>query len=203
MAFEVKCSRCDRRYSGFRTRCPYCGARRSKKGKRAEDDNSKLKLIIGLLLIVILVVAVIVLIVMAIKGGDGDSKDPASTTTAPVETVTPADDVESVDSTPIPTVEPTVEPTPTEPPAIGPESVNITLWGQTKTDITVKVGDSYDLEYSTIPANAEGEAVWSSDNEDVVVVLQSGNITIIGAGTTTVRLKVGDAEASCIVRASN
>lgn len=61
---EVKCGRCDRRYSGLRGRCPYCGARRNKSGKRASSsDNSKWHLIVGVLILVVLVAAVIVLIV--------------------------------------------------------------------------------------------------------------------------------------------
>ena len=65
---DVKCGRCDRRYSGFRARCPYCGARRGKRGKHANDsDNSKGKLIIGLLLILVLVVAVVVLVVTSVN----------------------------------------------------------------------------------------------------------------------------------------
>jgi uncharacterized protein YjdB/DNA-directed RNA polymerase subunit RPC12/RpoP len=195
VAFEVKCSRCDRRYSGFRTRCPYCGARRSKKGKRAEDDNSKLKLIIGLLLLLILIVAVIVLVVMAVSGDSDKTVD-----ATPAATVDATADVNSVDSTPIPTVEPTAEPTPTEEPVIGPESVTIKLWGKTATDITVSVGESYDLTYGTTPEDAEGEVTWTSSDEDKLIVLQSGNITAIASGTVTVTVKVGDVESSCIVR---
>ena len=61
---QVKCGRCDRTYSGLRSRCPYCGAHRHKRGKRTTDgDNATWKLIIGVLLIVILIAAVIVILV--------------------------------------------------------------------------------------------------------------------------------------------
>lgn len=71
---DVKCGRCDRRYSGLRNRCPYCGARRGKRGKHADDsDNSKAKILIGSLLILVLIVAVVVLIITSAKGrSEGD-----------------------------------------------------------------------------------------------------------------------------------
>ena len=73
---QVKCGRCDRTYSGLRSRCPYCGAHRHKKGKRVSDgDNATWKLIIGILLIVVLIAAVIVILVTSPKGDDeGGSK---------------------------------------------------------------------------------------------------------------------------------
>ena len=72
---DVKCGRCDRRYSGLRNRCPYCGARRGKRGKHADDsDNSKAKILIGSLLILVLLVAVIVLVITSAKGrGEGEA----------------------------------------------------------------------------------------------------------------------------------
>ena len=54
MAFvsDVKCGKCDRRYSGLRGRCPYCGTRRGKNGKHAnQGGNTTGKLIVGLILI--------------------------------------------------------------------------------------------------------------------------------------------------------
>ncbi len=70
MAFvsDVKCGKCDRRYSGLRGRCPYCGTRRGKTGKHAnQGGNTTGKLIVGLILILLLIAAVVFLI---ITGGD-------------------------------------------------------------------------------------------------------------------------------------
>ncbi len=61
---QTKCGRCDRYYSSLRSRCPYCGAHRHKKGKRTTDsDNATWKIIIGILLIVVLIAAVVVILV--------------------------------------------------------------------------------------------------------------------------------------------
>lgn len=78
---QVKCGRCDRTYSGLRSRCPYCGAHRHKKGKRTTDgDNATWKLIIGILLIVVLIAAVVVILVTSANeknnaGNDGEDKN--------------------------------------------------------------------------------------------------------------------------------
>ncbi len=80
---QVKCGRCDRTYSGLRSRCPYCGARRHKKGKRTTDgDNSTWKLIIGVLLIVVLIAAVVVILVTSSNekkpNDSGGEKEPVN-----------------------------------------------------------------------------------------------------------------------------
>lgn len=72
---QVKCGRCDRSYSGLRSRCPYCGAHRNKKGKRVSDgDNATWKLVIGILLIVVLIAAVVVILVTSL--GQKDQNNP-------------------------------------------------------------------------------------------------------------------------------
>ena len=37
---EVKCGRCDRRYSALRSRCPHCGARKNRDGKTSTGSNA-------------------------------------------------------------------------------------------------------------------------------------------------------------------
>lgn len=189
---EVKCYRCDRRYSGFRSRCPYCGARRSKRGKRAADTgNNKGKLIIGILLLVILIVAVIVLISQTIPKGD----DTAVTT--PTPSFSDDEGVTSVTSEPTPTVDPTSTPT-VDPETV--QSVEIQYLGKPKTDITLQLTESLQLKAAIVPADSTETPVWTSDDEDVVVVLQSGKITAVGSGHANITVTVGDVTAECIVR---
>ena len=60
---EIKCSKCDRMYSGLRSRCPYCGTRRIGRGKYSDEtDNSKGKMLIAVLIMGVLVVATGVLL---------------------------------------------------------------------------------------------------------------------------------------------
>ncbi len=206
---DVKCSNCDRKYSAFRLRCPYCGARRRKKGKRVSDsDNSLWKVIIGGLLIAVLVVAVIILLVSTLNKDKApeDETDPSysagegvtDVVNDPSDTQTP--DVQEPVDTP-----PEDEPvdTPPEPPAIAVESVKITAYGRETTDFTMKVGEKLQLKAVTVPEDTEIAPVWSSSNEDVFVVLQDGTVTAIGkssGGSETLTVTCGEATATCIVR---
>ena len=88
---EVKCKNCDRRYSPLLSKCPYCHARRGKQGKRSRDnDNSGLKVIVGLLLLLILIVAVVVLLVSSLKA----EKTGTETDAAQVEGTVQTEDAE-------------------------------------------------------------------------------------------------------------
>ena len=142
---QAKCSRCDRKYSGLRTKCPYCGARRYVKSNRAvPNDNSTWKVILGILLLVVLIVAVVVLIATSgntepasdskgsssgqetkVDGQDADpnaQKDPNETgeNTNPLNPGTSTDDP----STPS-TQDPQTPDEPVDTPTVKPQSVVI------------------------------------------------------------------------------
>ncbi len=142
---QAKCSRCDRKYSGLRTKCPYCGARRYVKSNRAvPNDNSTWKVILGILLLVVLIVAVVVLIATSgntdttsgskgsssgqetkVDGQDADpnaQKDPTKTgeNTNPLNPGTSTDDP----STPS-TQDPQTPDEPVDTPTVKPQSVVI------------------------------------------------------------------------------
>lgn len=210
---DVKCSRCDRRYSGLRSRCPYCGALRAKRGKRASDsDNALWKLIIGVLLLVVLIAAVIILLVTSLGGDDGQAGDESGSGDIqsgdlgnPEDGITGDDGVNSVDGTdPTPDM---IEPDPgiTEPdPNAGPATpiidvVQITYVGSPKTDITMNIGDVLQLGYTTVPA-VESTAQWKSSDESKLVVLQSGEVRAIGEGDVTITVTVDGVDGECIVR---
>lgn len=80
MAFmpEVKCGRCDRRYSALRARCPYCGTyKRRRTRKMAESDNTTWKMIVGAALMLVLAIGVVTLMVDAKKTQDAIDKQTA------------------------------------------------------------------------------------------------------------------------------
>ena len=198
---EVQCSRCDRRYSAFRGKCPFCGKRRRKSGKRVSDsDNATWKFVIGILLLVILIAAVIVLLVTSLSGSEDDP-------TPPDDSETPSFDqsggVTDSDST-LPPVSPSPdEPSPSvssEPPVIATESVEITWNGNLRTDVSMKVGEELQFGARTVPEESADTPIWSSDNEDVFIVLQSGKVTAVGAGTANLTVTCGAASATCIIR---
>ncbi len=200
---EVKCSRCDRRYSGFRGRCPYCGARRSKRGKRAEDtENAKAKLIIGVILLVVLIGATMVLIFTNIPESPSDAAETPSGGVIDEGPLLPDDsDIDEVTSSDNPddTIEETPSPSPS--PEIVIQEVLITYGGEPKTDVTLKVGESQPFRFKTVPeVELEGKkATWESSDESVFMVVD-GRVTGVGAGQATLKCTVDGVTGECIVR---
>ena len=72
---QVKCNRCDRTFSALRARCPYCGARRSKRSKKnINNDKVGWKLAVGIIIMVLLMAAVAVILVLSLTGENADSQ---------------------------------------------------------------------------------------------------------------------------------
>ncbi|MBR7081775.1 MAG: Ig-like domain-containing protein [Oscillospiraceae bacterium] len=218
----AKCGRCDRRYSVLRSRCPYCGASRNKGSKRvSSSDNSIWPLVVGLLILFVLIAAVIVLLTTTLAAdrrarseeekkqkdtgieedyeqGDGvddlvDTNDPVltppDTGTPPDDTGTPPDDGNEVRQ--------------------AVESVIMKYAGSELTkcseegadyDISMSTGEKLNLTYETTPAVENAEVLWESADQNIVMVLQSGQITAVGRGTTTVTLTVNGTSAVCKIR---
>ena len=207
---EVKCGRCDRRYSGFRSRCPYCGARRNKRGKHADDDdNSRGKLIVGILLLLILIVAIVVLIVTSLgeknakpKEDDKDTNivdinDDEITTVPGNETAPKPSDT---------TIPPENEKKPEEQTNNDIQADSVTLmyagYELEDLDFSMNVGDSLKLDCEIEPEDTGLKPKWTSSNEDVFIVKSDGTVTAVGSGTETLTVSVGDISVDCIVRVS-
>jgi hypothetical protein len=200
---EVKCGRCDRRYSGFRSRCPYCGARRNKRGKHADEaENAKAKLVIGVLLLVLLIAATMVLILTSLPDGSevsNPSDTPAVTDTGPL--LPDEDDVTNIEDTSEPSAPET--PTPSDITDVEVAEVQITYNGDTipNNDFTLgKVTESIQLGFKTIPETTDKTAVWESSDEDVFMVLSDGTVTATGRGSATLTCTIDGVVGKCIVR---
>jgi hypothetical protein len=216
---DVKCKKCDRRFSGLLSRCPYCHARRGTRGKYAEGDNSfKSNMMVGILILAALVIAVAVLLFTSLaERGNGDDPDSDTSNnplvtdndTSPNSPLLP--DSNGVESLP----GPTMTPTPTEPPItdIDPppsavESVQITYQGSAlvknqttgRYEFSIQVGEVVPLKVRTVPVETEYTPVWESSDESVFMVNQNGNVTGIGRGEAKLTVTVGDATDECIVR---
>jgi len=230
---QVKCNRCDRKYSGLRSRCPFCGARRHKKGKRVSDtDNSVWKLIIGVLLLVVLIAAVVVLLVTSANdnnndansntgntGGSVSSNDGVTGTDSPDDPDDPkdpddpgtTDDPDDPGTTDDPDDPGTTE-DPVDPPAPALTSVAITYGGRRLPynegtgiyEFSMKVSDApLILKATTDPADYEGTPVWEISDESVATILQSGKVTPLKKGTATITVTIGDKTDSCLIRVNN
>lgn len=206
---EVKCGRCDRRYSAIRGKCPYCGARR-KKSKDVEESggggggNRKWQLIAGVALLAIIVIAVIVLIWTSLKPNPGPSPTPPGTS----PTATPPI---SVTSTPIPTNSPVLPtsplPTPTSviPTAI-PGTISKVEIDSSEMyyplDLTLTgLGATYTLRANVTPAGTGTPVTWRSDDTCVATVSSGGVVTAVGDGIAYVYASCGGVEsAKCVIR---
>lgn len=233
---DVKCGRCDRRYSVLRGRCPYCGTyKRRRSRKAAESDNATWKTVVGAALMLVLAIGVITLVADARKTQneldkqvslEAELENDASLEKDIDSIIKEADEIqaekdaqaeaeaetegegEGEDEPAVPEAGSTVE--------IPIESVKMlnargeelsAYIGNDDTidyDISVPLGQSYELSYSVVPESkmldVAGTAVWASSNTSVLVVLQSGKITGMGTGTAYLTVTVEGVTATCIVR---
>ena len=202
---EIKCARCDRKYSGVRSRCPYCGARRIGRGKYSEDsDNAKGKMLISVLILAVFTVAAgILLFTTPVEVEDQDPEDDPSITS-------PEDDIESMLGI---HPEPTMEPPPEEPeePEIVLEvtSLRIMYDGRVITDFTQGRGVPIELRASIEPPGIDVEIIWESSNPEVfeAVPVDVGGVGVkvtgIENGDAQLILRAGDQETTCWVRIRN
>ena len=197
---QVKCGRCDRNYSAFYGKCPYCGAKKNKDGKTAAaGDNTKWQVIVGLVVLILIIVAVVVLLAMSLKDRDPEpspGKNPVS--------ASPKDSgVTTVTSSPTtaPSAPPTATPTPT--PEATPEPVvnSIVL---SREDFTLSgKGSTYTIIATISPAGSNAEIIWISEDPSVASVDENGLVTALKDGKTIVSATAGGITKECIVRVTN
>ena len=200
---EIKCARCDRKYSGVRSRCPYCGARRIGRGKYSEDsDNAKGKMLISVLIMAVFTVGAGILLFSTPVDADAQSPEDEMSISSPED---------DIDSQPSLVPEPTpdfVEPPPPEEPALPMEvtSAQIVYDGRVMSDFTLKKGDTIEMRARIEPPGVDAEIIWESSNPDIfeVVPVDVGGvgvkITAIANGNEHLILRAGDQEATSWVR---
>lgn len=183
---EVKCARCDRRYSSLRRRCPYCGARRRTGGKYSGRSDNRQQIIIGAALLIVIIAAVIFLVYRNVGAGS------AKATPTPVSSAK-VSGTPQTSGTPSPGTSPTVTPTP------GVKTVtSIVLSRQ---DFTLSnIGETWQLTATLTPANSGQTVTWTSQDPKVATVGTDGRVTAVAAGMTTVTAEAGGSKADCVVR---
>jgi len=204
---EIKCAKCDRKYSGIRSRCPFCGERLIGSGKSVGGTNKyTLKMLVSVAIMSVFVIAAGVLLVTTPVP---DAEPPPQIYTPPTPIV--PDDRETVSlpgnhpvtPTPNPDPEPE-EPTPEPAPTV--RNVIITYNGRENRDFTASVGERVDLRVTVVPDGIEEEVIWTSSNESIFQVVPTNTqgtaarVTGLGRGTATLTASVGGFDAECIVR---
>ena len=69
-------------------------------------------------------------------------------------------------------------------------------------DHTVKVDESLQLSATVYPLSASQDVTWESGDSSIATVDEKGVIKAVKDGTTSIIVKYGDQEVSCIVRCS-
>jgi cytoskeletal protein RodZ len=124
------------------------------------------------------------------------TNDPSGETTDdPNSTVT-----EEPDSTA--TVEPSAQPS--QEPAASAGVSGVTGLSLSKTDVTLKSGESFTLKATVAPSSWSGTVTWSSSNENVATVSASGVVTNTNTGSdvrsATITATADGKTATCIIR---
>ena len=186
---EVKCGRCDRRYSALRSRCPHCGARKNRDGKASTvENNTRWQVIVGAVVLLAIIAAAVILITTSLK-----NREPEPSNTSRPTPPTASSGVNVVDGTdPTPTAPPT--PTPTPEPVVN----SITL---SSSDFTLfRIGEQYTIQATISPAGTKATIVWISEDPDVATVDENGTVTAVDRGDTKVSATAGGVIQECIVR---
>lgn len=195
---EIKCGKCDRRYSSIRSRCPYCGARKKRSGSAAGGSgggNNQTQQIVGIVILIVIIIAVVVLVASSLKNSD-ENPDPS-----PSNSISGSDGVSSVDGSASPEIEPSpsVEPTPTPTPTPTPVVINSIILN--REDFTLsRIGETWNLDPTISPTGSDVVIEWRSTDPSVASVDETGTVTAVNRGMATITATVGEVVAECIVR---
>jgi len=199
---RVRCSRCDRSFSGLKNKCPYCDAHRGRSGKRVYDANDVFaRRMIKMLLLAALVITLISVLFLNLDDADdlsGHASAPPSGQQTP-----PGDSIELP-----PTPTPTPPPAPPTPPPIEVTSVQIAWqsWSPGVNDFTIGNGQTLGMWVNVFPVEADAPISWSITDNTIALITQDpddhARITLEarGRGNTTLQVTVGDMTDTVTVR---
>lgn len=195
------CRRCHHEYSGLKSRCPYCGTRKTSSSTRTArptasvqpgssararaNANARWQMIFGGVLIVAIVLAVITLTAVSLGNREKKQAEAVSPSSAPIETPEPID-------TPAPTTAP-----PTETPNV--TSITITFLGSETSEFAMDPGGQVQLKANPYPLDVNATVEWKSSNEGVMTVDDTGLVTGVSSGWADVTATCGAVTATCKV----
>ena len=82
---------------------------------------------------------------------------------------------------------------------VTPNTVDVESVSLDKNALTLNPSQTAQLTATVSPDTADKTVTWTSSNEAVATVDQSGNVTAMGVGTATITAKAGEREATCTV----
>lgn len=225
---EVRCKYCNNNFPAKSKKCPHCGRKRVKKGRRLApaDQPAWIKnLGIAVVTIVFIVGASLVVIYIgSIKAAISNIIPHVAPVTVNNEkndeiSTEPSDNINDLNSTPESSPIESASELPSEPvvgngnnnenPSGGDEvavnnnnnTIMISSLKLDKDDMSFNnVGENYKLKLTVEPENAAVKIIWKSTNSEIATVDESGLVTAVSAGTVNVSASIGGKIAVCIVR---
>ena len=206
---KVKCGRCDRSYSGRSLKCPYCGASRSRGGKRSvEFGDAAARRMIKVLLLLVLVVTVVSMAVIDFSIDPAEGSGPIivpGQDTGEGDKNGENEEDNGTDTAALPGVLPGTEQAEPE-----IEVTNIDIEWRAKregvNDMALRIGDELELWAALWPSDTDAEVFWETDDHLVAnFTIHSDDhrrITLEarGTGKTLLRAIAGEESAEVIVR---
>ncbi|MBQ9979961.1 MAG: Ig-like domain-containing protein, partial [Oscillospiraceae bacterium] len=177
---NVRCKSCSEEFSSKEKRCPHCGEKRSKGGKRVKHTRSStIKVIVAAAVLVVLI-AVIVVLLVTLLGGKTPADKPDSGIGKPgVSDTVPGDDTNTPDSGD----------------TVVLESIAIDI-----TEVTLRADSpTVQLHAMTYPTDANVEILWGSSEPLIASVDEKGLVTGVGSGTCEIYAYCQDKIAVCTV----
>lgn len=212
---KTTCTRCHRQYPSTRQSCPYCGEKKPRELNRTipeadsavrgtqasarSSENLNWQMIFGTLLVLAVLAAVIVMVSTGINkdiSGSPDSLGQKSEDKAE-DAVSDGEEIPGAAATAIPTQTPEPTAVPTEVPLVN--SVAITYNTYDEPEFTAGVGETVQLDCAFYPINNELTVTWSSSDESVATVDQTGLVTGVGSGQCEIYAEVGGITDICLV----
>lgn len=158
-------------------------------------------MIFGTLLVLAVLAAVIVMVSTGINKDISGSPDALGQNNEAKsgESVSDGEEIPGAAATAIPTQTPEPTPIPTQAPLVN--SVAITYNTYDEPEFTASIGENVQLDCAFYPINNELTVTWSSTDEAVATVDQTGLVTVVGSGQCEIHAEVGGVADVCLVYA--
>lgn len=210
---KTTCTRCHRQYSSLLSSCPYCQTKKPREQRRSVPESDSVihgtqsseraaeKLNWQMIFGTIIVAAVMAAVIAIVSLGVADDISASGSLSDGQASVSESGQDDALAADVLTTAVPTATPEPTPTPTIAPQvtSVGITYLGYDQPGFTQYVGDKVQLDVAFYPINNELTPEWSSSDESVATVDQTGMVTLVGSGTCVITVTVGDKSDTCDV----
>ncbi len=209
---QTTCTHCRHQYDSTHLRCPHCGKEKPRDLRRAvpEADSAvrdtaasaraaeslNWQLLFGSFLVLAVLAVAVAIVSLGI--GKNVEKAVEEAPARPVQSDEHADNnLPSAAATAVPTPTQAPTPVPSATPAVS--MLSIMYLGSDMEGFTEQVGDEIQLDALKFPIDAPVEVVWTSTDESVATVDDTGLVTLVGTGNCYITATAGEQSDRCQV----